>query len=212
MMGDIVQSSDMTVRFMIDLIASAPIEKVELRNGLEVLETIRPYTAADLGNRLRVVWSGAEYHGRGRETIWDGQATVTGNTIRSACPINFYNLEKTLRQTSPTTLTWQALTTGGWSGFDCVLTERHGGSLSVTTSLVQFTGPLDDIGLQEQVYDAGGLARQVRVSRLPDVNPHTHLTLERTISLRATGDNPLYICVTQEDGHLAWSSPIYIFQ
>jgi hypothetical protein len=38
-----------------------------------------------------------------------------------------------------------------------------------------------------------------------------HLRLERTIPLRATGDNPLYVCVTQEDGHLAWSSPLYVF-
>ncbi len=49
------------------------------------------------------------------------------------------------------------------------------------------------------------------IARLPDVNPHTHLRLERTVPLRTTGDNPLYICVTQEDGHLAWSSPLYVF-
>ena len=24
------------------------------------------------------------------------------------------------------------------------------------------------------------------------------------------GDNPIYICVVQEDGHMAWSSPIYL--
>jgi hypothetical protein len=81
----------------------------------------------------------------------------------------------------------------------------------VQTPLVQFSIPIAAIGLDEIVYEAGGLARQIRVSRLPDVNPHTHLRLERTIPLRATGDNPLYICVTQEDGHLAWSSPLYVF-
>jgi len=38
----------------------------------------------------------------------------------------------------------------------------------------------------------------------------THLRLQRTIPLWATGDTPLYVCVTQENGHLAWSSPIYV--
>jgi Protein of unknown function (DUF3604) len=211
MMGDIVQTADPEVTLTLDLIASAPIEKVELRNGLEVLETVRPYGLADLGRRLRVIWSGAEYRGRGRETSWDGQATFAGNTVQAGRAINFYNLDKTLRQTSPTTLEWEALTTGGLGGFDCVVTDPHAGTLTVQTPLVQFCIPIAAIGLDETVYEAGGLARQIRVSRLPDVNPHTHLRLERTISLRATGDNPLYICVTQEDGHLAWSSPLYVF-
>jgi hypothetical protein len=175
------------------------------------LETVRPYGLADLGRRLRVIWSGAEYRGRGRETIWDGQATFAGNTVQAGRAINFYNLDKTLRQTSPTTLEWEALTTGGLGGFDCVVTDPHAGTLTVQTPLVQFCIPIAAIGLDEIVYEAGGLARQIRVSRLPDVNPHMHLRLERTISLRATGDNPLYICVTQEDGHLAWSSPLYVF-
>jgi hypothetical protein len=211
-MGDIVQTTESEVTVHIDLVTSAPIERVELRNGLEVLETIRPYQETDLGRRLRLLWSGAEYRGRGRQTIWDGQATVRGNSIQAVTPINFYNLEKTLRQTSPTTVQWEALTTGGLGGFDCILADQNAGTLTVETSLVQFRLPIADIGMQERRYEAGGLARQVRVFRLPDTNPHRHLRLERTIPLRPEGDNPLYVCVTQEDGHQAWSSPIYVFR
>ncbi len=212
MMGDIVRTTDSAVTLQVDLLASAPIEKVELRNGLDVLETVRPYREAELGRRIRVIWAGAEYRGRGRETIWDGQATLTGNTIQSVTPINLYNLEKTLRQTSPTSIEWEALTTGGFGGFDCVLTDRQSGTLRLETPLVQCTLPVADIGMHEKRYDAGGLERHVRVSRLPETNPYTHLSLARTIPLRPSGDNPLYICVTQEDGHQAWSSPIYIFR
>jgi len=25
-----------------------------------------------------------------------------------------------------------------------------------------------------------------------------------------SGDNPIYVCVVQQDGHMAWSSPIYL--
>jgi hypothetical protein len=83
--------------------------------------------------------------------------------------------------------------------------------LHIDTPLVQCTVPVAEVGLEEQCFDAGGLARQVRVCRLPDTNPHRRLRLERTIALRSQGDNPLYVCVTQEDGHQAWSSPIYVF-
>ena len=212
MMGDIVRTAEHETLLLLDVIASAPIERVELRNGLDVLETVRPYRETDLGRRIRVYWSGAEYRGRGRETIWDGQATVTGNRMQAVTPINFYNLDKTVRQTSPTTLQWQSLTTGGGGGFDCVLTDAQAGTLTVETPLVQFTLPIADIGLRDRCYAADGLARQVRVFRLPDANPHRRLRLQRAIALRAQGDNPLYVCVTQEDGHQAWTSPIYVFR
>jgi hypothetical protein len=99
----------------------------------------------------------------------------------------------------------------GFGGFDCILAHRQSGTLHIDALLVQCTVPIADIGLEEQCFEAGGLARQVQVYRLPDMNPHRHLRLERPIALRSQGDNPLYVCMTQEDGHQAWSSPIYIF-
>ena len=43
-------------------------------------------------------------------------------------------------------------------------------------------------------------------------HPHRAAKLSRRITLKGTGDSALYVCVTQEDGHLIWSSPIYIFR
>ena len=62
------------------------------------------------------------------------------------------------------------------------------------------------------MFEAGGIARRIRVFRLPDENPHRHVTLERRIPLAGARDNALYVCLVQEDGHLVWSSPIYIFR
>ena len=65
----------------VEALASAPIERLEIRNGLDVLETWRPYDEAALGRRIRVIWEGSEYRGRGRQTIWDGGCTLTGNAF-----------------------------------------------------------------------------------------------------------------------------------
>ena len=43
-------------------------ERMEIRNRMEVLETVRPYAASELGRRIRVIWEGSEYRGRGRQT------------------------------------------------------------------------------------------------------------------------------------------------
>ena len=212
MMGDILQSSDKTVEFSIEAHASAPIERLEIRNGLEVLETWRPYDDAALGRRIRVIWEGSEYRGRGRQTIWDGGCTLDGNSFERIAPINMWNLDKKIERTGPTTLAWTALTTGGFGGFDAWLADPRSGRLRIDTALVKCDIAVADIGRDDLVFDAGGIKRRIRIFRLPEANTHRRVKLSRRIALKDKGDNALYVCLTQEDGHLIWSSPIYVFR
>ena len=212
MMGDILRCADDAVTFSLDAHASAPIERIEIRNGLETLETVRPYAEGDLGRRIRVIWEGSEYRGRGRETVWDGAAELTGNGFREVRPINRYNLDKRFELSGPGRLDWGALTTGGFGGFDAWLDDPRAGTLKIETALVQAEIPVADIGLDDLVFEAGGIRRRIRAFRLPDENPHRRIQLERRIDLNDDRDNALYVCLTQEDGHLIWSSPIYLFR
>jgi hypothetical protein len=211
MMGDIVRTGESEARFSIDVHASAPIERIEIRNGLECLETFRPFTEEELGRRIRVIWEGSEYRGRGRETTWDGSVSLEANAFEQAVPINRYNLDKKFDQVTGSEVQWQALTTGGFGGFDALLADRHSGVLRINTQLVQAEIPVSEIAMEDRVFEAGGIGRRIRVFRMPDVNENRKLRIERTISLRSKRDNALYVCLTQEDGHLVWSSPIYIF-
>ena len=43
-------------------------------------------------------------------------------------------------------------------------------------------------------------------------DPHRTLSAEVKIPLKPDADNPLWVCVTTEDGFQAWSSPIYAFR
>ncbi|MCP4328629.1 MAG: DUF3604 domain-containing protein [Alphaproteobacteria bacterium] len=212
MMGDILRSRDDSVEFTLDALAAAPIERIELRNGLEIFETIRPYALSDLGNRIRVVWEGSEYRGRGRETIWDGGATLTGNTFTKISPINYYNLDKKLDLQAADRVSWTALTTGGHGGFDAWLAELDTGVLRIETGPVSAEIDVAQIGGDDLVFENGGIRRRIRVFRLPDQNDHRGLIFERRIPLAGDRDNALYVCLTLEDGHQIWSSPIYIFR
>lgn len=211
MMGDILCSEDGEVTLSVEALACAPIERIEIRNALETLETYRPYSEGELGQRIRVIWEGSEYRGRGRQTIWDGSARLSGNRFRRLAPINFYNLDKIFEQENDTALRWTALTTGGFGGFDAWLNDGASGTLSIDTPLVKCEIAVQDIGLEDRTFDAGGINRRIRVFRLPDQNPHERLHLKRRITLKPGVDNALYVCLTQEDGHLVWSSPIYVF-
>ncbi|MCB2099239.1 MAG: hypothetical protein KDE22_00105 [Rhodobacterales bacterium] len=212
MMGDILRSGDAQVTFRIDVHGPSPIERIDIRNGLETLEVFRPYSEADLGRRIRILWEGSEYRGRGRETIWDGFAELAGNVFESLAPINRYNTDKKFEQTAPNRVDWEALTTGGFGGFDAVLKDADAGTLKIHTALVQQEIRIADIGRDEMIFANGGIDRRIRIFRMPDENPHKTATLERRITLADDRDNALYVRITHEDGHFVWSSPIYIFR
>jgi len=213
MMGDIVRTAEGDVELSVDILAAAPIERVDIFNGLEHLETVRPYGADDLGNRIRVIWEGAEYRGRFRQVIWDGHASLSGNRILDARPINFFNRDKTLDRVGDSGLEWKALTTGNIGGFDMWVEDPYGGTCQIETPLVKCGVPLEEIGLEDEIFDRSGvLPRYLKIFRLPAENPHRAMHFSRRVKLHQDGDNPLFIRLTQEDGTLAWTSPIYLIR
>ncbi len=211
-MGDILRSNDGEVLLKIDVHSPSPIERIDIRNGLETIEVYRPYEEADLGRRIRILWEGSEYRGRGRETIWDGYAELSDNTFVNLSPINRYNLNKRFEQVESRRVEWEALTTGGFGGFEAILEDGQAGTLKIDTALIQEEIPIKDIGRDELVFANGGIGRRIRIFRMPDENPHRTATLERRIKLAGDRDNGLYVRITHEDGHFVWSSPIYIFR
>ena len=212
MMGDIVQTDDDHLTLRVEVATHAPIERLEIRNGFDTLHTARGYEAADLGERIRVVWSGAEYRGRGRDTNWKGRARFNGATIRRIEKINAFNHERLLEQQGSDSVVFDAITTGNFGGFDAWIDPASPGDLEVITNLATLTVPLAEVGLEDTVVEAGGLERRLRAFRLPEENPTLNLTTELEIPLSESGDNPIWVCVTTEDGFQAWSSPIYAFR
>ncbi len=213
LMGDIVHLPDGGVEIDVDIVASSPVERVDIFNGRDLVETLRPYGAADLGPRIRVLWEGAEYRGRFRQVVWDGEARFKGAKIRAASPVNFFNRDKTLSRVGDDGLRWDALTTGNFGGFDVTLDGAEDAVLEFRSPLVSFEAPLAEIGLEDRIYDASGeLPRFVKAFRLPEENAERRFSFTRRIDIRPEGDNPIYIRLTLEDGARAWTSPIYLFR
>ena len=192
------------------MIGTAPLERVDVLHGTQVAATFRDYAAADLGRRVRVLWQGAEYRGRGRETLWNGKLTVSGNRIARFAAVNFLNPERKVIESEPGTLGWTSVTTGNLAGIDLWLDEAQAGSLSIDTNVVSGTVELASLADQTIAFDGGGLGRQLGVYRLPENDWSRSLTLDHTVQFPGGADLPVYLRVTQADGNQAWTSPIYL--
>ena len=86
------------------------------------------------------------------------------------------------------------------------------GKLEIRTRQQQAACELAELGLQTLRWDCGGLRKELRAYRLPDSPPRSSIEFTFTIPVDRTrqADQPIYVRVAQEDGHLAWSSPIYV--
>jgi hypothetical protein len=210
-MGDIVRISGNTVDFAVEALGSAPIERMTFCNGTREVMVVRGYQPHELGCRIRVLFEGAEYRGRGRETFWRGTARLLANRFTRAQAINHFNADRPLRLASDGGLVdFDTVTTGNFSGFDLWLEDRDGGALDIVSNVVCRRVAICDIGFEDLVVDLGGLGRRLRLFRLPDVNRAWQLHHTHTFDIAPGVDNPLYVRLTQEDGHQAWSSPIYV--
>ena len=68
------------------------------------------------------------------------------------------------------------------------------------------------VRLEPEVWDCGGLRKKIMVYRLPDRNRALEFSFALPLTNLHEGDNPIYVRLTQEDGHMAWSSPLFLVQ
>jgi hypothetical protein len=210
-MGDIVRSGSAPMWLAAEVIGTAPIDRVDVFERDRLVKTVRPFTADDLGRRVRVLWQGAEYRGRGRETMWKGALKLEGNRIVKFAPVNFLNPERKVIVTSAgKELQWTSVTTGNLAGIDLWLESADKGQLAVETNIVSSTVDLAELRDQVVTEDGGGLDRRLSIYRLPEDDWSRRAVVEHTATRSGSADLPVFIRVTQADGHQAWTSPIYL--
>ena len=168
------------MKLSVEVIGTAPLDRVDVLHGTQVVQSARPFTAADLGRRVRILWQGAEYRGRGRETMWQGKLAVTGNRIARFAPVNFLNPERKVQETAAgTALAWTSVTTGNLAGIDLWLDEaarRHRcGSRPISCRARSSSASSPTV---PSTFDGGGLGRKLSVYRLPETDWSRRLTLD----------------------------------
>lgn len=208
MMGDIVRTQA-GATLAVEALGSAPIERLDVFDGTSLIETVRPYGPADLGRRIRIVYRGAEYRGRARTTVWNGSLEITGNELLAVSMINNWNLDRGVRKENANRAVWKAVTTGNFGAIDLWLNDS-GGRIAIDTPHASLEVAIDDVALEPLIHEVGGLDRAIEIYRLPETMNATRIVHRMALPGRERGrDASIYVRVTQEDGHRAWSSPIY---
>lgn len=209
-MGAIARSRHARFSFSASIRGTAPIERVDLFDGLEHLETVRPWQLNGPSRRLRIVYEGAAARGRSRTVLWNGQIKIEGNRIERAQIFNNWNLDRGIRSQDAHGLEWSAVTTGNYGGIDLWLENAGQGRVSVETPFGCAELDLENWDQQEHHVDMGGIERGLRLQTLPETMEVRSLEIEREVTIADTVESRIYLHVQQEDGNRAWTSPIYL--
>ncbi|HWL51652.1 MAG TPA: DUF3604 domain-containing protein [Chthoniobacteraceae bacterium] len=195
---------------------TAPIEKLELfRNG-ELVETVWHPAFAREGatRRVRLLWKGARHRGRGRRIDWSGCAEVTGAVIEKAETVAFDSPADGILSQNAGEVRFRSHTTGDTDGLDLMLDRADFATLTLRTPEGEWTLNGNDPALRQPgglLVELGDLERAVRFQRYPERLEEMPLSLEVTVPPAEGGRRAAYhLKVTQSDGHLAWTSPVYV--
>ena len=92
------------------------------------------------------------------------------------------------------------------------LEDPRAGWIHMKTAQRAIRLAITSAGLEPRTWDCGGLSKKIEIYRLPDQAPAHEFSFELPLTGIAPGDNPIYICAIQEDGHMAWTSPVYLIK
>lgn len=212
MMGSVLATGG-TLRASGLVRGTAPIESIALFRGSEAIHTVQPsqYSSCGDSRRIRLTWRGSRIRGRGRRVTWDGVIRFREAKILSAIPYQLDCAEDRITQVNDRELTFRSRTTGDADGVDLYL-DREDGLLVFESPVVRREIDLGDLRGSDRVkqFHLGGVGLELRVERYPMQVDDSSLSLQYEIEPIPDRLTPFFIKVVQEDGHMAWSSPIYL--
>jgi hypothetical protein len=195
---------------------TAPLWRVEVLRWPDVVyrHPLPPPDLPPARHRLRIGWTGARIRARRRLTRWDGTLTLgsaaAGGRLLGATGWGFDRPDHGILAADVRQVRWCSDTAGDWDG---IVVEVEGGEdlpLTFTSGPATFAfRPADVAGAPLEV-DAGGVGQRVVVERDPGQSQPRAAAFTYRDERPPAGRHPYFVRVTQQDGHVAWSSPIYV--
>lgn len=209
-MGDELTSHDGQIELALDVLGTDHIEKVEFFAFDTVIDTYYP-ERHEQPNALKVLYSGSKVKGRARAFAWNGELKFSESTIENCQPINFYSKKNSIK-VNDQSIQVHGMTTGGVQGCITKLDTLRG-LMQCTLNNIEFSIDLDSLPQEGITQKMGGL--DAKISVLP-VNLEEHVTEVNTTQklyipkVNNQEKTPVFVKVTQRNGHMAWTSPVFV--
>ncbi len=208
MMGDAYHAAK-PPRLAVRVAGTAPLEAVEVMRNQDLAYSL-PISEGLDPNRVRLQWSGAHVKGRGRHADWTGGARVKGARIVGVKAVAFDHPRQGITAWDEHQVRWASTTSGDFDAVELTLDDGAQAKISVETAPAKFRFAVSRLAKKPLVKNCGGVEKLFLARLCPLQAGPTMISFEWRDRRPAAGRNAYWVRVTQADGEMAWSSPIYI--
>jgi hypothetical protein len=190
---------------------AGPVESLVLLRGREPVFEARPAAFEDLGSsrRIRVRWQGARIRGRGRRIDWSGAIRVEGAGIERARTFAFDSAADGITGQTEREVRFRSQTTGDADGIDLWLDQSERGRVAFESPIGRCEASFEELA-PERSFGFGGLDAGVTIRRYPERVADSELDFRIALTPPPGRPTAYLVKATQVDGHMAWSSPVYV--
>lgn len=206
-MGDEFELNSPPV-FDIDIIGTAGIKELYVMRNLDIAFSLNETRPRD-ENRIFIEWSGVRVKSRAKKTKWDGTVFVKHGSI---IEVNDYDNQKRGRRTeliSGNLLKFYSSTSGDTDGFELKMVKTSETAITVKCEQAEFTFNTRELLDNNICHSAGGVNLEIRAGH-PPIETGSRVELQFIDGNIEKGMNAYWVKAVQVDGHMLWTSPMYI--
>jgi len=186
-----------------------PLHAVEVMRGRDLV--YRHPFAEPRGDRLlKVEWMGARVRSRPKRVTWDGGLEINKGSIADFTEYSFDYPDQGVRRVSDRRLEWRSTTGGDADGVLLRLDAPEDAVMTFQSEQVSFGFRPGEVTYEPLVVEVGPVNRRVRVQAISGGPLPSSLEFKVKDPGIRRGVNPYWVKVTQSDGSLTWSSPVYV--
>jgi hypothetical protein len=142
-------------------------------------------------------------------TQWDGALILDRGRILHASGWGFDRPDHGIIETGERIVRWRSSTAGDWDGVVVELETSDDCPIRIETAPVVHTFRPRDVANGAMTIDGGGVGQTICVERDPGPDQPRATAFAVRDEQPPAGCQPYFVRVTQQDGHIAWSSPIF---
>ena len=195
--------------------SNTPLEKIQIYNWDR--EIFSKQLLKKQKKTIRVSWGGVRARNRRRAAKWDGKITLSNGRFLNPKEFAFDRADQGIVSSVDNAISFVSNTSGDVDGIIVTIEALEQAKLTFHSQYVSFSLFIVDISESPTVIDAGGenlhvcveLANEEifdKTAFIESCNTHFRFLDE----LVSSGEHAYWIKVTQSDGHMAWSSPLYV--
>jgi hypothetical protein len=188
----------------VDVSGTAPIYRIDLFRGGEQVDGQRFDEGSEF---VEFTWSGARSKNRNKIQDWSGGLSIDRGAIETVRPFGFDHPEDGIQKRTTTSIEWSGSTAGNYQGIRVDVDGPPETTLSFSTEPVSTTAQLGEVEDRNMSLE-DGVEQELSIHRVGECTRMDAKTAFEDDE--QNGTSPYYVRVTQVDGEMAWSSPVFV--